>query len=63
MGTEGLSGQQFMREVYASPQLPVDVSGINDKDLDLFTRDSPFNLSLKQALECLENPSALAEVT
>jgi len=62
MGTKGVRNTQFAREIYASPRPPLNVTNINDKDLNIFIRDSPFNFTLEQALEKLEDPSTLAEV-
>ncbi len=62
MGTEGTSCQRFAREVFVGPQSPVEAPGVEDNDLDIFTRDIPFNFAVEQALEKLDDPSALAEV-
>ncbi len=35
---------------------------VNDKDLDVFIRDLPYNFTIKQALEQLEDPRVLAKV-
>jgi len=62
MGTEGVRNTQFAREIYASPHPPLDVTDIDNKDLDIFIRGSPFNFMLEQALEKLEDPGTLAKV-
>jgi len=51
MGTKGSGQQQFAREVYACPQLPVEALGVSDDNLEIFTKDVPFNFAAKQALE------------
>jgi len=63
MGTKGIGNTQFTREIYTSPHPPLNITNIDDKNLDIFIRDSPFNFTLKQALEKLEDPSTLAKVT
>ena len=62
MGTKGVGNTQFAREIYTSPCPLLNIADIDDKDLDIFIRDSPFNFTLKQALEKLEDPGTLAEV-
>ena len=62
MGTERAGAMQFAREIYAQLHESVNIPGISDHDLDLFIWDSPFNFSLKQALESLKDPNALAKV-
>ena len=47
MGTEGKGQQQFMQEMYASPQLPVEAPSANNSDLKIFTQDTPFNFAIK----------------
>jgi hypothetical protein len=49
--------------MYAYPQPPVEAPSINDSDLEIFTRDMPFNFTIKQALERLDDPGVLAKVT
>ena len=61
MGTEGVSKTQFAREVYTSPQPPLEVN-VDDHNLNLFVRDVPFNFALEQALDKLEDPGVLTEV-
>ena len=62
MGTEGANCQQFAREVFVGPQSLVEALGVEDNDLDIFTRDILFNFTVEQALEKLDDLSALAEV-
>jgi hypothetical protein len=62
MGTEGVGGQQFTRELYAGPRAPMEVPNVNNKDLEIFVRDLPFNFAVEQALESLDDLGALAEV-
>jgi len=62
MGTEGRGQHQFTRELYACPQLPIEGSYVDNNDLDIFTRDTPFNFAVEQALERLEDLGMLAEV-
>jgi hypothetical protein len=62
MGTEGAESYQFARELYAYPRPPVDAPNADDRDLDIFTQDVPFNFATKQALDRLDDPGALAEV-
>jgi len=40
----------------------VEAPGVEDNDLDIFTKDIPFNFTVEQALEKLDDPSMLAEV-
>jgi len=47
MGTEGKGQQQFMWEMYACPQPPVEAPSIDDSDLKIFTQDTPFNFAIK----------------
>jgi hypothetical protein len=63
MGMAGVSNTKFAREIYASPHPALDITGVNNKDLNIFIRDFLFNFMLKQALEWLEDLSMLAEVT
>jgi hypothetical protein len=44
------------------PQPPVKALGVSDDDLDIFTKDVPFNFTVEQALEQLDDPGALAKV-
>jgi hypothetical protein len=62
MGTEGADCQRFAREVFTSPQSPVEAPGVKASDLDIFTRDVPFKFMVDQALERLGDPGTLAEV-
>jgi hypothetical protein len=62
METEGVKCQQFVREVFTSPQSPVEALGIEDTNLSIFTRDALFNFIVEQALEKLSDPGTLAEV-
>jgi len=62
LGTEGVGQQQFARELFASLQRAINVPRISDKDLKILTQDLPFNFTLKQALNSLDNPRALAKV-
>ena len=62
MGTKGVGNTQFARETYTSPRPLLNIADIDDKDLDIFIRDSPFNCMLKQALEKLEDSGTLAKV-
>jgi hypothetical protein len=51
-----------MCEIYTDSYSPLNIKGINNEDLDVFTQDSPFNFALEQGLEALGDPGALAEV-
>ncbi len=51
-----------MQEIYACPQLLVEAPSINNSDLKIFTKDTPFNFVVKQALKQLDNLGVLAEV-
>jgi hypothetical protein len=62
MGTEGVGTVQFAQELYAELQPPVEVLGVDDRDLEIFVKDVLFNFASKQALESLGDPSVLAEV-
>ena len=62
MGTEGAESYQFARELYAYPRPLVDAPNANDRDLDIFTQDVPFNFAAEQVLDRLDDPGALAEV-
>jgi hypothetical protein len=62
MGTKGAGEPQFAWEVCSVPHLPLEVPGVDDRDLDLFVKDVPFNFAIEQALESLGDPGALAEV-
>ena len=62
MGTKGSGQQQFAREVYVCPQPPVEALGVSDDDLDIFTKDIPFNFAVKQVLKQLDDSRVLAEV-
>jgi hypothetical protein len=62
MGTKGVGRPQFMREIYTNSYSLLNIEGINDEDLDMFTRDSPCNFALEQGLEALDDPGVLAEV-
>jgi len=48
--------------MYAQAHTLLEVLGVNDKELDLFIRDVPFNFALKQALASLEDLGMLAKV-
>lgn len=63
MGMAGIGNTKFAREIFASPHPALNITGVDDKDLSIFIRDSLFNFMLKQALKWLEDPSALAKVT
>ncbi len=41
----------------------MEAPGVNDSNLKIFTRDTPFNFVVKQALEQLDDPGTLAKVT
>jgi len=62
MGTEGAESYQFARELYAYPRPPVDAPNADERDLDIFTQDVPFNFAAEQALDQLDDPGVLAEV-
>jgi len=62
MGMEGVGQQQFTRELFAGSQRAIDVPRVSDKDLEIFTQDLPFNVTLEQALDSLDDPGALAKV-
>ena len=62
LGTEGIGQPQFAHEMHVRPQSPFDTSQMEDKELDLFVKDVPFNFALEQALESLDDLGVLAEV-
>lgn len=62
LGTDGVGQPHFSRELQARPRSRLEVSGVDDRELDLFVKDVPFNFPLEQALESLDDPGALAEV-
>src|SRR6266851_3856463 len=62
VGMEGNGHQQFVREVFAHPRQPVAAPTVEDNDLEIFIQDIPFNFAVKQALDKLEDPGALAKV-
>jgi len=62
LGTEGAGQQQFARELFAGSRRAINVPGVSDKDLKIFTQDLPFNFTLEQALDSLDDPGALAKV-
>jgi len=62
LGTEGVGQQQFTRELFAGLQRAIDVPRVSNKDLKIFTQDLPFNFTLEQALDSLDDPGALAKV-
>ena len=62
MGTEGKDQQQFQWELHACLQPELEGSTVNNKDLNIFIRDSPFNFAVEQALEQLGDPGVLADV-
>ena len=47
LGTEGVGQQQFTRELFAGLQRAINVPGISNKDLKIFTQNLPFNFALK----------------
>jgi hypothetical protein len=62
MGTKGAGELQFTQEICSVPRPPLKVPGVNDRDLNLFIKDIPFNFAVEQALESLGDPGVLAEV-
>jgi hypothetical protein len=62
MGTEGARATQFTQEWFAEPQPLLEVSEVDDRDLEIFVKDVPFNFAFKQALESLGDPGVLAKV-
>ncbi len=58
----GWEQQQFMQEVYACLCPLVEVPGVDDNNLNIFTHDILFNFAVKQAMDQLDDPGALAEV-
>ena len=44
------------------PQPPVKALGVSDDNLNIFTKDVPFNFAVKQVLKRLNDPRALAKV-
>jgi hypothetical protein len=62
MGTEGAGETQFAQEQFAEPQPLLEVPGVDDRDLEIFVKDVPFNFAFEQALESLGDPGVLAEV-
>ena len=51
-----------MQEVYACPCPLVEVPGVDDNNLNIFTHDILFNFAVKQAMDQLDDPGALAKV-
>jgi len=51
-----------MQEVYACLCPLVEVPGVDDNNLNIFTHDILFNFAVKQAMDQLDDPGALAEV-
>jgi hypothetical protein len=47
MGTAGIGNTKFAREIFASPHPVLNITGIDDKDLNIFVRDSLFNFMLQ----------------
>jgi hypothetical protein len=62
MGTEGAGETQFTQEWFAEPQLLLEVPGVDNRDLEIFVKDVPFNFAFEQALESLGDLGVLAEV-
>ena len=61
LGTEGIGHLQFAQEMYSNPQPPLQILGVNNKDIELFVRDLPFNFALEQALQNLGDAGVLAK--
>jgi hypothetical protein len=62
MGTEGAGETQFAQERFAELQPLLEVPGVDDRDLEIFVKDVPFNFAFEQVLESLRDPGVLAEV-
>lgn len=63
LGTEGVGGLQFARKMYAEPQDAFSGARVDDTDLEIFVKDTPFNYAIEQALDHLSDPGVLAEVS
>ncbi len=59
---EGIGHLQFTCKMYSDPQPPLQIPGVDDKDIELFVRDLLFNFTLEQALESLGEAGVLANV-
>ncbi len=62
LGTEGAGQPLFVHKMYTQAHALLEVLGVDNKELDLFIRNVPFNFTLKQALASLEDLGMLAEV-
>jgi hypothetical protein len=62
MGTEGAGETQFAQEQFAELQPLLEVPGVDNRDLEIFIKDIPFNFTFEQALESLGDPGVLAKV-
>ena len=62
LGTNGVRQPYFSHELQACPHSCLEVSGVDDQELDLFVKDVPFNFPLEQTLKSLNDPDALVEV-
>jgi hypothetical protein len=59
---EGVGQPIFAYKIYAQLCTLLEVPGVDNNKLDLFIKDAPFNFTLKQALDSLDDLEALAEV-
>jgi hypothetical protein len=48
--------------MHAQAHAPLEIPGVDDRELNLFIKDVPFNFALEQALASLQDPGVLAEV-
>jgi hypothetical protein len=62
LGLKGIRHLQFTRELYTTPQQQEKQSTDNERNLNLFVHNTPFNFTLKQALDSLGDPGILAKV-
>ncbi len=62
LGSKGVGHPQFARELYAAPQQLEEPAADEERSLDVFVWDVPFNFALEQALESLEDPGVLTKV-
>ena len=63
VGTEGQDQSVHYRPVHLGPAAPVEGIQVDDNDVGFLTEDPTFNFALAQALEGLNNPGTLAEVS
>ena len=59
---EGVGGLQFAQKIYTELQDAIDFARIDNTNLEIFVKDMPFNYTVEQALDHLNDPGVLAEV-